>query len=71
MFVGVGSGLPDGGAFESFADEVGLVDGGLADQGDECSELGDDLDEVVVAEADERFADRGAADAEAGGELVL
>ena len=71
LFVGVDGGLADGGAFEGFADEVRVGDRGLADRGDECSELGDDLDEAVVAEADERLADRGAADAEAGGELVF
>ena len=71
LFLGVGGGFADGGAFEGFADEVGVGDGGLADRGDERSELGDDLDQAVVAEPDERLADGGSADAEAGGELVL
>ena len=71
LFVGVRGGFAHSGAFEGFADEVRVGNGGLADRGDERSELGDDLDQAIVAEPDERLADGGSADAEAGGKLVL
>ena len=49
----------------------GVGDGGRRDAGDERAELRDDLHQPLVAQAHERLADRGAADAEPGGELVL
>ena len=46
-------------------------DGRGADPRDEGAELGHDLHEALVAQADQRLAHRRAADGEALGELVL
>ena len=64
-------GEPHGGALERLADELRVVDGGRADPRDVGAELGHDLDEALVAQADQRLAHRRAADGEPLGELVL
>src|SRR4051794_16773659 len=64
-------GQADCGALERLAQELRVVDSGHADRADEGAELRDDLDELVVAQARERLADGGPADAELLGDLVL
>ena len=64
-------GEPDGAAFEGLEYEGGVGDRVVADQRDERAELRDDGHQALVPQAGERFADRGAADAEQLGKLVL
>ena len=62
---------PHGGALERLADELGVGDARRLIRVDVGAELGHDLDEALVAQADQRLADRRAADGEALGQLVL
>jgi DNA-binding FadR family transcriptional regulator len=62
---------PHGRAFQRFADELGILDRRHADPRDERAELGHDLHEALIAQADQRLADRRAADGQSLGELVL
>jgi hypothetical protein len=61
----------DGGALQRLADELRVADGTGGDGGDVRPELGDDVDEPLVAQAHERLAHGRAAHAQRGGELVL
>jgi hypothetical protein len=69
--VGPRRGQPNGGTLERLADELRVRDGRLADPRDERAELGHDLHEALVAQADQRLANGRAADGEPLGELVL
>src|SRR4051794_6989182 len=69
--VGALCGEPHGRALERLAQELRVVDARDADAAHKRSELRDDLDELVVAQARERFAYRRPADAELVGDLVL
>jgi hypothetical protein len=59
------------GALERLADELRVGDGRRRDARDEGAELRHDLDQPVVSQSLQRLADRRAAHAEQGGELVL
>jgi hypothetical protein len=64
-------GEADGGALQRLAHELRVAHAADGDRGDERAALRRDLDELLVAQADQRLADRGAGDAELARQLVL
>ena len=66
-----GRGGVERGQLDRLADELGVADLLDVDPRDEAAELRIDVDQPLLGEQDQALADRGAADAELGGQIAL